>query len=210
MVITYHGGEFFKVAHGDITIAINPISKESKLKGAKFGADMALVSANHPDFNGAAEMTYGERVPFEIWGPGEYEVKDVFIKGFAAETQYGGGTQINTVYFIELEGMRLLFLGAIAEKNLPQEVKENLDEIDILFVPIGGDGVLAPDDAHELAVSIEAKIIIPMHFGAVGMNDALALFMKEEGKPVPSPEERLTLKRKDLEGKSGEIIVLAS
>ena len=46
MVITYHGGESFKVTFGDTTVAINPISKESKLSGARFGADIAIVSLN--------------------------------------------------------------------------------------------------------------------------------------------------------------------
>lgn len=212
MIITYHGGEFFKVSHGDITLAFNPISKDSSLKGTRFGADIALVTANHPDFNGLSEVVYGERVPFEVSGPGEYEIKDVFIRGFATSTRYGAkgdDEKINTVYFVELEGVKLLFLGAVADKALSQEAREHVDDIDILFVPIGGEGVLEPDDAHELAVELEPKVIIPMHYGAVGKKNALELFMKEEGKEAPKAEEKLTIKRKDLEGKTGEIVVLS-
>lgn len=210
MVITYHGGEFFKVSHGDITLAFNPIGKDSKLKGARFGADIALVSANHPDFNGVSEVVYGERVPFEVSSSGEYEIKDVFIRGFATTTSHGGSELINTAYLVELEGMKLCFLGALRDKTLPSEMKENIDDIDILFVPIGGEGVLEPSDAHELSVALEPKVIIPMHFDSVGRKDALALFMKEESTPAPKPEEKLTVKRKDLEGRAGEIIILAA
>lgn len=210
MVITYHGGEFFKVSHGDITLAFNPIGKDSSLKGSRFGADIVLVSANHSDLNGVSEVVYGERVPFEVSSSGEYEIKDVFIRGFSTSTTYGGVERINTAYLVELEGMKLCFLGALGSKQLPSDMKENIDDIDILFVPIGGDGVLEPSEAHELSVSLEPKVIIPMHFGSVGKRDALSLFMKEESRGAPKAEEKLTVKRKDLEGKAGEIIVLSS
>jgi hypothetical protein len=90
MVITYLGADFFKVQFGDITIAVNPISKESKLKQARFGADIALVSANHPDLNGVDMVSHGDKKPFVISGPGEYEIKGVFIKGLpsTAYTQF--------------------------------------------------------------------------------------------------------------------------
>ena len=32
MVISYHGGQCFKVSFGDTTLAFNPISKKSKLE----------------------------------------------------------------------------------------------------------------------------------------------------------------------------------
>ncbi|MBX4211005.1 MBL fold metallo-hydrolase [Candidatus Parcubacteria bacterium] len=82
MVITYHGAEFFKVQFGDTVIAYNPISKDSKQKTTRFGADIVLSSLNHPDFNGIDNATHGDRNPFVITGPGEYEVKGIFIKGF--------------------------------------------------------------------------------------------------------------------------------
>jgi hypothetical protein len=47
MIITYFGGEFFKVQFGDITLAFNPISKESKLKPSRFGADIVLSTTHH-------------------------------------------------------------------------------------------------------------------------------------------------------------------
>ena len=90
MVITYQGGYFFKVQFGDITLAVNPISKDSKLKSSRFGADVALVSANNGDMNGVDQVSFGGKEAFSITGPGEYEIKDVFIKGFASETNYGG------------------------------------------------------------------------------------------------------------------------
>jgi hypothetical protein len=210
MVITYHGGEFFKVTFGDTTVAINPISKESKLKQARFGADIALVSLNDKDFNGVDQITHGDKEPFVISGPGEYEVKKVFIKGLQSVSEYGGSERINTVYSIMLEGINLVFLGALNSKKLDADVKEVLGDIDILFVPIGGNGVLNATDAHAIAVNLEPKIVIPTHYGDIeeGKADALAKFLKEDGGENGKPVDKLTIKKKDLDGKEGEIVVL--
>jgi L-ascorbate metabolism protein UlaG (beta-lactamase superfamily) len=105
--------------------------------------------------------------------------------------------------------MNICFLGAINNSELKNETIEALDEIDILFVPIGGDGVLEPASAYKLAVSLEPKIIIPMHYGDIGGKDALKVFLKEAGEN-PKAESKLTLKRKDLEGKEGDIVLLDS
>lgn len=208
MVITYLGGEFVKIQFGDTVLAFNPISKDSSLETAKFGADIVLVSINHPDMNGIDQISFGDKKAFAINGPGEYEVKGVFIKGMASRSAYGGEERINTIYSVELEGMNICFLGAINEEELPREADEAIDDVDILFVPIGAEGVLNPEKAYKLAVSIGPKIIIPIHHGDMGQKDALKVFLKEAGES-PKPESKLTLKKKDLDGKEAEVVLLA-
>ena len=208
MIITYHGADFFKVSFGDTTIAVNPISKDSKLKSTKFGSDITLVSLNSPEHNGVDITSRGEKESFLIKGPGEYEVSGVFIKGFLSKSKYGGEDRINTIYTVSLEGMSLGFLGALSDKELSSEAKEALDGIDILFVPIGGDGVLDAAVAHKLAVQFEPSLIIPSHFGEVGDKNALKTFLKEAGEEGVKPVDKLTIKRKDLEGKEGDVVVL--
>ncbi len=207
MIITYLGGQFVKVQFGDTVLAFNPISKDSKLKPGKFGADIVLTSINHEDMNGVDQVVFGEKKPFVIAGPGEYEVKGVFIKGFASESMYGGEKRINTIYTVSLEGMNIAFLGGINTVELPKEADENIDGVDILFVPISGDGVLDAAQAYKLAVSMGPKIVIPVNYGDTGDKDALKKFLKEAGEN-PKPEPKLTLKKKDLEGKEAEVVVL--
>ena len=210
MVITYMGGECFKVSQGDLTIALNPPSKDSKLKTSKFGSDIVLTSINHEDMNGIENASFGDREPFSIVGPGEYEVKGVAVRGFAGESQYDGKKSINTIYSIALEGMNLCFLGALGSTELPHAAMQELDDIDILFLPVGGEGVLDHDAAYKLAVQLEPKAIIPMHYGTLGGKDALKAFLKEAGSESVAPADKLTVKKKDLDGKEGEIVVLTS
>jgi L-ascorbate metabolism protein UlaG (beta-lactamase superfamily) len=150
--------------------------------------------------------SFGERSPFVINGPGEYEVRGVAVRGFGAEGEYGGKKTINTIYSISLEGLNLCFLGALGSTDLPQSAKQELDDIDILFVPIGGDGVLGYSEAYKLAVQLEPKAIIPMQY----KEESLRKFLKEAGAEGAKPMDKFTVKKKDLEGKEGEIVVLQS
>lgn len=206
MVITYHNASFFKVSFGDTTVAFNPISKDSKLKQTRFGVDAALISTNHPDFNGVENVTHGDKKPFVVSGPGEYEVKKVTVLGFETETKYDGKESINTVYLVTLEGMKLCFLGALNNEKLPQEALEVIENIDILFTPIGGKGTLDATKAHELSVKLGASLVIPMLYE----DTSLKVFLKEEGAEGTKPVDKLTVKKKDLEGKEGEIVVFKS
>jgi len=103
--------------------------------------------------------------------------------------------------------MNLVFLGALSDTALPADARESIDEIDILFVPVGGDGVLTPAKAHELAVSLEPHIIIPMHWSGMGTPKSLDAFLKEEGGKGETVD-KLTIKKKDAAAKDGAIIVI--
>lgn len=205
MVITYHGGECFKVSFGDTVLAFNPIAKTSTLTPVKFGADVALITLNHPDCNGVAQVAHGNKQPFIIDGPGAYEVGDITVRGWGVSTTYEGVSRINTVYKVQLEGMELLFLGALGNAELDPAILGALGDVDVLFVPIGGGDVLEVPAASKLATKLEAKVVIPMHYDAAALN----AFLKEEGKQS-MPREKLTLKKKDLLTASGDIIVLTA
>ncbi len=204
MVITHHGGQCFKVSFGDTTLAFNPISKKSKLTPVKFGADVALISLRHEDFNGVSQVTHGSKEPFVIDTPGEYEVGDVTVRGYGIKTTFAGEEKFNTIYQVRLEGMNLVFLGSLGEPEIEPKILGDLGDIDILFLPIGGGDVLEVPQASKLAVKLEAKIVIPMQYDT----KSLTVFMEEEGAEGVKPIEKLTIKKKDLQGKTGEVVVL--
>lgn len=156
------------------------------------------------DMNTVEYNNRQEKKNFKVTSPGEYEIGGVFIKGLPSKSSFGGGERINTIYSVNLENMNLCFLGALGNPNLKPETISQLDGIDVLFVPVGGKGVLSPSEAEKLSVSLEPSIIIPIHYEA----DTLKKFLKEAGAEGVKPVDKLTLKKKDLEGKEGEIVVL--
>lgn len=204
MVITYHGGQCVKVSFGDITLAFNPIAKQSKLTPVKFGADVALLSINHPDFNGVEQVSFGAKDPFVIKNPGEYEVGSVTVRGFGMSTTYDKVERFNTIYQVRLEDMNIVFLGALDKPEIDPKILGEFGDIDILFMPIGGGDVLEVPQASKLAVKLEAKLIIPVHYDAT----ALKAFLKEEGVEALKPVEKLTIKKKEVMVMEGEIVVL--
>lgn len=207
MIITHYGRQHFKLQVGDLTFAINPVSKEGKGKVSKYGADVTLVTTNHPDYNGVEQTEMGSKVPFVIRGAGEYEVQNIFIKGFSTVTPLQEGKKEknyqNTSYVFVIDGIRVTFLGALSSMLKPEH-KEIIDETDVLFVPVGEDGfLLNAYDAYKLGVSLEPKLVIPMDYN----EQSLPIFLKEAGNDKVEPLEKLTIKKKDIEGKLGEVVL---
>ncbi|MBI4093949.1 MBL fold metallo-hydrolase [Candidatus Kaiserbacteria bacterium] len=205
MILTFHEGACIRAQTGDTTIVFGPVSKASKnFKATNFGADIAFVSLSHPDMNGAEEAGRGDKQPFVISGPGEYEVRDITATGFPSGSKYGSEARTNTVYSVHFDGLSVMYLGALGDLDLPPEIVE-MDAPDILIVPVAGAGVLSPSEAQKLAVKLEAKIVIPV----LHDEKSLKQFLKEAGEEV-KPVDKLTLKARDVVGKENEVVVLTS
>jgi hypothetical protein len=208
MIITYFGKQFFKIQQGNLVLAFNPISKNSKkeFSGTRFGSDIALSTTNHSDYNGFEMVSHGETVPFEINSPGDYEIKDIFIKGIKTEVILSDKKYINTSYSLSIDNISICFLGCINNNKANLEKINQIESPDILFIPIGNGELLNPSEAYKLAVFLEPKIIIPMDYD----DKTLKLFMKEGGQDKINPEDKLTIKAKDLIGRQNEIIILSN
>ena len=202
MIITYLGKEFFKISQGDLTIGVNPVSKKSKEKSSSFGADIALITTHHPDYNGAENLSYGDKVPFVIDGPGDYEIKEIFIKGVLTKTNIDKKDYTNTIYSFVLDGINVVFLGPINSAEIPNESRSELEDADILFVP-AGDGIDLKA-ASKIISSLSPKIIIPMDYS----KESLKKFLKEIDDSDTEEMDKLTIKRRDLDGRDKDVIVL--
>jgi hypothetical protein len=206
MIITYHGELFLKLQTGDTVIAVNPIAKDSGKKVTRFGADICLVSAKLPICNGFDQVTLGGKELFVINSPGEYEKNGITFKAIESTFDYLGETKINTSFVFNFDNMKVCVLGIVQQK-LPAEVRDEISSCDILILPLlEGENFsyLSPSLAESVAVSLEAKIVIP-----VGYNEkTLPIFLKEAGATNVLPIEKLTIKKKDLENKDGEVITL--
>ncbi|OGG43474.1 hypothetical protein A2841_02525 [Candidatus Kaiserbacteria bacterium RIFCSPHIGHO2_01_FULL_48_10] len=207
MVIQKAGAFCFKLSAGPVTVAVNPPSSRSKHKVSKFGADIVLVSVPHDDWNGVETATHGEKDPFVISGPGAYEVGDVNIAGYGSPASYADVLSDvgNTMYTIDMDGIRVLILGAISSSKIPAEVREELDGIGVVLVPVG-EGALDAKGAHELATSIEPNVIIPY---AVGDDKGVTAFLKAEGETGLKPTDKFTVRAKELAAMDGDVVLLA-
>lgn len=209
MIITYHGKQFFKLQQGDFTLAYNPISKDSNKaqKPTKFGSNIALVSARHPDYNGTENASFGDTEPFVIQGPGSYEVGGVTVNGFGTKALIDDQEYVNTVYFVGIEDITYCFIGDLEEPALDQHIKEFTDEVDVLFVPIGSNGTLSPAQAAKVTKMFSPKVIIPMDYGSDRDKGVLDTFVKEMG-AKNEPVEKYVFKKSDIDSLTGKVIVI--
>ncbi|MQK95695.1 MBL fold metallo-hydrolase, partial [Escherichia coli] len=77
---------------------------------------------------------------FLIEKAGEYEVKEVFIKAIPSfhDNSKGKERGENLIFLIEVEGLKLCHLGDFGQKELESEQIEEIGEVDILMIPVGG------------------------------------------------------------------------
>jgi L-ascorbate metabolism protein UlaG (beta-lactamase superfamily) len=205
MIVTYHGEGFIKLQTGDTVVAMNPIAKKSGKKVTRFGSDVCLISANLDTMNGVDEVTYSGKSPFLVNSPGEYDIKGIAMK--AIETRFVDkkeGEKVNTIFTFPFDNIKVCMLGHLGQK-LDGEVKDKIGAVDMLFVPVGeGDGLVSAQDAQSIANGLDAKIIIPILYN----EKTIPQFLKAAGAAGVTPIEKLTIKKKEVDSKEGEVILL--
>src|SRR3989344_1142508 len=176
-------------------VVIDPYS-DIGLKLPRLSADIVMVTHDHPDHNNIGAVAGS---PFVIQGPGEYEIKEVFIRGIPSfhDDKEGKERGSNTIYIFESENMKFCHLGDLGQSQLSDEQMEKIDSVDVLMIPIGGVYTISANAAQKIISQIEPKIVIPMHYKIPGLKvelDELSKFLKIMGKNAIEPVDKLTLK----------------
>lgn len=193
-----------------MVIVTDPFSKEIGLKPPTGQANIVTISHEHYDHNNR-EAVKGN--PFIIDGPGEYSLNGASIVGIPSrhETEQSQGEGSNTIYIIEIEGIRICHLGDQGKK-LTDEQLEQIENVDILFIPVGGTYTLNADEALGVINQIEPRVIIPMHYKINGLKinlDGVDKFAKEIGVRKENMNvSKVTLKKKDLPEGDNEVYIM--
>ena len=173
-------------------------------------ADIVLTTHDHEDHNHIKGVR-GE--PFVIAGPGEYEIKDVFVRGILSfhDEKEGSERGINTIYAIEAEGMRLCHLGDLGQTELTEDQVAKIGNVDILFVPVGGVYTVGVKAAVNIVHQVEPRIVIPMHYMLPKLKIKLEKaddFLRAMGAKNTEPQGKLSIKVRDLTGEETKVVVL--
>ena len=212
MLITWLGHACFKIQsknHEDVTILCDPFDKTIGLKVPRAAADILTVSHEHFDHNHRASAK-GD--VFIIDGPGEYEVKGVYIYGISSwhNTKDEEDRGPNTIYRFEMEEMSLVHLGDLGH-NLTNLQLEKLQKVDILFIPVGGVYTINAKKAVEVINQVEPRIVIPMHHKIPGLKvklDGIDKFCKEIGVCPTEKLDKFRIMRKDLPADETKVVLL--
>ena len=215
MHIIWHGQSCFQIQTSrnkgeQVSVVIDPFAETIGLKPPSLTADVLLITHFHDDHSNK-KVVKGD--PFLIEGPGEYEIKEIFVQGIPSfhDDKEGKEKGSNTIYTIEGEGMRLCHLGDLGQKELSDDQLEKIGNIDILMIPVGGTYTIDAKTAAKVISQIEPRIVIPMHYHLPKLKlkiDGVDKFLKEMGKKTAEALPKLLIKKKDLSGEETKIVVL--
>lgn len=215
MQIFWQGHACFQIAatpakNSQIRIVIDPYSEEIGLKLQKLEADIVLSTHSHYDHNNVKALGGN---PFIVEGPGEYEVKGVFVQGIHSwhDEKQGAESGGNTIYTIDVEELRLCHLGDFGQAELSSEQLEKIGAVDVLMIPVGGVYTIDAKAAVKIMSQIEPKITIPMHYALPKLKaklEGVDKFLKAVGIKALEPESKLSIKKKDISGEEAKIVVL--
>lgn len=199
MDINWLGHSCFRIRGKQAAIITDPFPPDIGYTLGKPTADIVTVSHQHHSH--AYDKGIGGD-PKVITGPGEYEIKGVLIIGIATFHDGDGGKVRgkNTVYLIELDGITVCHLGDLGHVLTTEQVEE-VDDVDVLLLPVGGGSTINASTAAEVIRQIEPKVVIPMHYKTPVTKRELApedSFMKEMGIERPASQPKLSLNPSSL------------
>ena len=208
MILNWYGEASFRVQTGGIDIAVDPLETGTGLNTSRFKAAVIL------DTKGPIPRPYASQKATEehyITGPGEYEVKGIEIHGIAAPpSPKATDGQSGTIYIVRNEEITVAFLGYTATTDFSPDTLELLQSADILCVPVGGDPYLDAAAAANLVKKVESRIVIPTCYAVPDLKrKALGVepFLKLMGQK-PEPQEKLSIKAKELIWEGTKIVVM--
>jgi len=194
MDINWLGHSCFRIKGRQASIVTDPYPPDLGYSLGKPTADIVTVSHQHPSHN-YHQGVGGE--PRLITGPGEYEIAGVLIIGIATFHDAEGGQKRgkNTIYLMDVDGVAICHLGDLGHVLTAEQVEE-IDDVDVLLLPVGGVSTINASMAAEVIRQLEPKVVVPMHYKTPVLNRELGpveKFLKEMGIERLDSQPKLSL-----------------
>jgi L-ascorbate metabolism protein UlaG (beta-lactamase superfamily) len=193
--VTYHGANCIKFSGKNTNIVVDDNLATLGGKSVTKPEDISLVTT--PNIDHAS----GKLV---IDMPGEYEVSNVSIRGVSARGAMDPeGKETTTIYKITSNDISYVVLGHIFADITEEEVEE-LGHVDVVFVPIGGNGyTLDGLGALKVLKKMEPKIVIPTHYAQNGLKyevpqNELSMAVKNMDMEIAEKTQKLKLRPTDI------------
>ena len=199
MDISWLGHSCFRIRGAQATIITDPYSPDLGYSLGQPTAHIVTVSHQHPGHSYVQGISGQPKV---VRGPGEYEISGVLIIGIASfhDSEGGKNRGKNTVYLMEIDEITICHLGDLGHL-LSTEQLEEIDNVDILLLPVGGVSTIDATIAAKVVRQLEPKIVIPMHYGTEASRQELEpaeRFLKEMGAGEVTPRPKLVVTKSNL------------
>ncbi|MDW8064112.1 MAG: MBL fold metallo-hydrolase [Anaerolineae bacterium] len=210
MEITWFGLHCFRIRSRAATIITDPYDRSVGLNLPRLKADIVTFSQEAPNEDAIRAV---KGVSHVLGGPGEYEIRNVFITGLDIRPENRrkrDRQRRNTIFLFELEELRVCHLGHLQHVPSQAEIEEVLGEVDVLLAPVGGGEALNAAQAAEVVSLLEPRIVIPMYYRVPGLTlklDPIQKFLKEMGSEKAPTLDTLRISKGELPEET-QVIVL--
>jgi L-ascorbate metabolism protein UlaG (beta-lactamase superfamily) len=196
MEFQYYGANCVRISTKKASIVIDDNLADLGAKSVTKPGEIALFTMQH----GLPAVD----VKIAIDQPGEFEVSDMSIQAMSARAHIDeAGQKTATMFKLIGEDVRVAVLGHIYP-DLNNNQLEALGIIDVLIIPVGGNGyTLDPVGALKLIKAIGPKIVIPTHFDDKALNYPVPQQTLEDALKGLGMEARDTVAK--LKVKAGEM-----
>lgn len=208
MEVIWYGHSCFRLRTRGAAAVTDPCGKDVGYNVPRLRADVVTISRDHPDYNNCALVRGRPKV---ISGPGEYEVKGIFITGIATALKKakGQGRPKNTIFLFDFDGLTVCHLGNL--DHVPSQAQvQALSAVDVLLIPVGALTTISASQAAEVVGLLEPRIVVPMHYKTKAVKTRLqpvSRFLKEMGLPKTRPRDSLEINKKQLPSET-QVVVL--
>ena len=208
MNITWLGHSCFRLESKEGSVLIDPFGKETGLRPPKIKDNLVLVTHHHFDHNNTDEAN---PEAFIIDGPGEYERNGISVRGISSFHDKSEGKErgLNTIYVIKAEDLTVCHLGDFGQDKFEDHQLEEIGDVDILMIPVGGTYTIDYKEAVSVISQIEPKIVIPMHYKIKDLKvniDGPEKFLKEIGLTAEKVD-KLKISKKVLPVEETKLVV---
>lgn len=213
MNISWNGFGSFTIAgkpiDGEVTLVTDPYQNTTGLRFPRTLKASIVAQSHDGDYadNIVAISAEGEKRLFSVTHAGEYEVGGIAVQGITAPKK--DGTE-HTIFKFMIEDVKIAFLGAL-DRELTQKEVEDLGNIDVLIVPVGGKSVMDAKTATAVVSQIEPRMVIPSYMNVSGTKEAFAdsgLFCKEIG-CVAEEVNKAKVTKSSLPDEEMQVLILA-
>jgi len=199
MDISWLGHSCFRIRGSHAVVITDPYSPNLGYSLGKPTARIVTVSHQH-EGHSYVQGIGGE--PRLVTGPGEYEISGVLIIGIATfhDGERGRKRGRNTVYVMEIDEVSVCHLGDLGHVLTAEQVEE-IDDVDVLLLPVGGVSTIDASMAAEVVRQLEPKVVIPMHYKTQALSwelEPVERFLKEIGIKEVNPQPKLSVTRSSL------------
>ena len=209
MEITWYGHSCFRLRSRKGIVVTDPFSNELGYDLPRLRADIVTISHDHPEHDNVKAV---KGKPMIIHRPGEYEIKGIFVIGIP--TSQGAGKESpgtrNTMYLFDLEGVTVCHLGDLVRVPTQSEVEE-LSDVDVLLIPVGGGKTIGAAKASEVISLLEPKVVIPMHYATEAVKgmklQRVDHFLKEMGIKETVPQDTVKLTKGGLPSETQVVVM---